>query len=41
MPQIPDPQDTSDAVRTCLNLLPGKLLNVFCSASRRRLTMNP
>lgn len=22
MPQIPDPQDTSDAVRTCLNLLP-------------------
>lgn len=41
MPQIPDPQDTSDAVRTCLNLLPRQATERILSRLKEAINYEP
>ena len=41
MPQIPDPQDTSDAVRTCLNLLPRQATERILSRLQEAINYEP
>ncbi len=41
MPQIPDPQYTSDVVRTCLNLLPRQATERILSRLQEAINYEP